>query len=100
VLEVQYACGCVSLENGASYSWTIDGSGNRKSITLGADIYHQNQTTSWTWDSQHNMLTEVTGTNRTWTYTYDSRGNRLTVVGPDSVTKETDTFDSLNHPLT
>jgi YD repeat-containing protein len=99
-LAIDWLNQVVTHEDGTQASWTSDTAGNRLSTTLAADSYHAAETTSWSWDSQHNMLTQTTPRGKTWQHTYDSAGNVLTVVNPLSITVATLTYTSLNRPAT
>jgi RHS repeat-associated protein len=88
----------VTLEDGNRYTATVDSSGNRTSVTLNSTLYYPSQTQSWTWDSQHNMLTRVTGRGNTWTNTYDTHGNTLTVTNPNSTRVANLAYNTLNLP--
>ena len=56
------------------------------------------QVTTWTYDSQLNILTKTNALNQTTTFTYDAQGNPLTVT--DALGTMTFTYNSLGEVLT
>jgi RHS repeat-associated protein len=104
-LGINYTTNTVTREDGTQITWGQDASTNKTSQTLPADAYHAAQTESWTYDSQHNVLSRTTPRGNLWEFTYDSKGNTLTVEDPvtrldPNVVKQTYTYTTLNRVAT